>query len=448
MLSFLFFIIVFFTGAILFVSYERGVILFLFFSIIYPEYLSPVIGGYLITYQRITTIIVLVFYFLHRKDLYLKSDINKFKLWVYIFGSIIIVSFITSLIALDGKIEKFLLSIIDDFVQTVVPIIIVASIFQPTKKYLHKILKLLLSAISLIYLIAVLEIFIQKPILTFIVPNFTISEDEKSFFRSGTLRIISVFSSSLKLGYFTTFSIPILFLSILEFNKNKKLKRLCIILIVLTIPINISTGSRNAIFGMLLIFAFIFLYQFLKPIKNRNFKSVYFYLIIAISLFAGIFLFEVIFTYISNDVLGLQTSVYEDGSFKSRSIQYTQFFDFLTKERLFIGFGRLRTIELIENIRGLPALDSYWLRLAFESGIIVPIILMSFFITLILRLIRLSFKYESKELYLLTGFFIAYLNYLTFNATITLRIILFIIMSLTVYYFKQYKLSNTRSTNH
>ena len=172
----------------------------------------------------------------------------------------------------------------------------------------------------------------------------------------------------------------------------------------------------------------------LKKIHNASVKYTFFIITFTI-LLLSVTNFNSIFN-MTNSIIGTNRDTYNDESLNSREKQVEYVFKMFNVSENLLGDGRINTFQLIYNTNELQALDSYWIRLFIESGIIAILFMFLVFITPILNLIKLIiFKPGDiiQEFYLFL-FFASYFIMLTFSSGQELRPLFFVSLFIYVIY--------------
>jgi hypothetical protein len=347
-----------------------------------PRYIGFGIGGDALSLKRVFLMLlfILTTVFLIRNTKLLRDFYKIYKRNLLLLNSIflfILIKIISEVLNSTGM--KPLLMISNDFLFSI--FILFITILSIKNDYdIYKIYKIMFLNFIIIVVIASIEFVVSHPIYTvFASGNIESLKDINSIVMRGEqYRVSGNFVNTLILGQFlvVTFPLVIKYLQALNFK---------VILIPLFIFLFFSvvymTDSRSA---WLMIVLMMYLYIIISFYNKKILYGRLIY-VVNIFLFLGVSYFS--FTIISELVTSFsgfssQNSA-EENSLLSRSIQVVRIFD-STRHSMFFGNGRIVDFALFGQEIG--AIDSYFLLVFYETGVIGLSIYL-FFLFMIIKLI-------------------------------------------------------------
>lgn len=351
---------------------------------------------------------------------------RQFFIYFYLIFFLTIISQINSKIA--NLYDWFY--VIDDFFSTIgLLYLFVINHHLFISKNISEIIILSLNKLVLLcFLFGCLEIIIGDNIYSLLqLKNFTNSIYAGSHSFEGFNRISSVFNGTLEFTFFIAFGIIISFYSLnSDRNIDVNISRLNLFLAPL---IMINTFSR---LGLVLCILIVTIYFSLKFFYNHKNVLKIFRLLFLFLLVISFFNFTNIFNGITNQITGRTLEKFEeDSSLRERNRQLDYFLNSINKNKSFIGQGRINTLRFIEKSESIYSLDSFWLKLFFESGIISAVI----FLFVMIKLLNKSFSqilrksHFNRRIHILnTIFLICLIFMMTFSVTQDFKIFLIFIV--------------------
>ena len=409
-----------------FTDKPKFLFLFIFFSLLLPSGIGIITGGITLNYVRISSVVFSLLTILFSNS---KQKRKYFSYYIILFNLFIIIELISSYYS-KYNFWVYTGYILDDFFQTVGFIIILS--FYLDKKYLSDRTAIILKSVIYVTFIASLtgifeilsKINIYKILGIYNELNISFFGD---FYRDSFLRISGTFNQSLFFGYFIALVLPFMFIALKRFKSNKLFINLIYFNIILSPLLIYFISSRTASLMYLFSIGLILIHKLILKKINTIAMRFIFFLTVFMILILSVTSFNYIFN-TTNSLIGTNRDVYNDESLNARDKQVDYVFKMSKISENFLGDGRINTFQLIYNTNYLQALDSYWIRIFIESGIIAIFFMLLVFITPIVNLIKLIiFKPGDifKEFYLLI-FIISYFIMLTFSSNQELRPLFFI----------------------
>lgn len=356
--------------------------LYIVLSIVWPHYLSLNFGGPDITPARIVLLVMLIIWFValisksYRHELvhnFRQSKLFYTMLFVYLIlrlFSAILSSFpVESLYRYANE----LLSVI------VVSFIAITAI--RTKHDLKRLLLLLLICTGWLVIVSTLEIvYSSNPITWFIPPGFHFSNEYVNLaldpkFRSGSYRVQSVFLHPLLFVEFAAFVIPLIIGNAILL-KSRVVYVLSGIIILLLMVALLHSGSRSALVSIFISTVFLLVFYIMYEVHERRFHNLIISVAFGVPAVLLLILFVLMYFSVDMSIITGRT-VDEINSTAARMQMYEMGADRIAAHPL-IGYGvglAAAALGYVTN-GGFVTIDSYYLSLALESGLLV---LMLFF---------------------------------------------------------------------
>lgn len=401
------------------------------FSLLLNSVFTIEIFGANFTYPRISFIIFATLQFLIKGF----TNSHRFKQYFTLFYLIIIISVISQIQSQIANISDWLY-IVDDFFSTIGLFYLFVSNYHLfiNKNLSDRIILSLNKFVLFCFSISYIEVFFGTNIYKLLkLDGFTNAVYFGSYFTNGISRIASIFNGTLEFSFFIGFA---LIISLYCLKSNRKIDvNISKLNLFLAPLIFINTYSRSIIIIGLLIFSSHFLINRFYNQKNKL-KIIGF--IFPLVLVLSSFNFNEIFHKTTNLIEERSLGTYdEDDSLRERKRQLEFFYDSIDNHGLFLGQGRINTLRFISISDNIYSLDSFWLKLFFESGIISVLI----FVFIILRPLIFSFNqilnksnYNRRMLTFNTIFLIALFFMCTFSLNQDFRIFLiFIVFNCILY---------------
>jgi len=418
---------------------DKFLFYFIFFSLLLPSGIGIISAGITLNYVRISALFFSLLTILFSNT---SPKRKYFSYYIVLFTLFIIIELISSYYS---KYSFWVYSgyILDDFFQTVGYIIILS--FYLERKYLTIRINIILKSILYVTFIAsiagVFEIITKNNIYVILgLSNELNISFFGNFYRDESLRISGTFNNSLFFGYFIALVFPLMFITLDRIRRSKLVSFYIYFNIILSPVLIYFISSRTATVMYAFSVGSILIYNLiLKKIHTAYIKYTFFTITLTI-FFLSVTNFDYIFN-LTNSIIGTNRDVYNDESLYTRDKQVDYVFKMLNLPENLLGDGRINTLELIYNTNELQSLDSYWIRLFIESGIISIILMIFIVVTPIIILIKLIVLKEGiifREYYLLL-FSISYFIMLTFSSGQELRPLFFIFLFIyTAFTNKQY----------
>ena len=406
-------------------------VLFFIFNLLLNSVFTIDIIGVNLTYPRLSFIIFPILQFLSK-------GFSKLIIFRQLFILFFLVLFFTILSQINSRITNFSdwFYILDDFFSTVGLLYLFVSNYKLFIKYnlSNKIILSLNKFVFFCFSIAIIEIIFGVNIYILLgVDNFTNSVYFGSYYTDGISRIASIFNGTLEFSFFLVFSIIISLYS-LRSNRNidVTISKLNLFLVPLIL---INTYSRSVIvIGFLVVTSNLLVNYFYNQKNKLKIMRFILPLLFVFSIVNFLEIFNKTTNLIQERALGIHE---EDDSLRERKRQLEFFYNSIDNHGLFLGQGRVNTLRFIEITDNIYSLDSFWLKLFFESGIISVLI----FIYILIKSLGVSYNqilnksnYNRRMLIFNTIFLIALLYMCTFSINQDFRIFLiFIIFNCLLY---------------
>ena len=205
-----------------------------------------------------------------------------------------------------------------------------------------------------------------------------------SYTVDGTTRIASLFNGTLEFAFFIGFAIIISMYSLKSARVlDVRIAKLNLLLAPLLV---VNTYSRSLIGLCVLI---LLCYAVLNNVRMSRAKLVLFWISVPFVLVLVVSSFNDIFYAASNifDTRSIDL-VTEDSSYRERSRQVDFLVNSIADNGFFLGQGRMNTLRYISLSKNIYSLDSFWIKIWLESGLIAVLL----FVVLMLNGINVNFK--------------------------------------------------------
>jgi len=417
-----------------FTNDQRFIAWFIGLNILFPAGLGFMIGNVSINLLRVTSILFPILLVLikgiHKRKI---EGINIF----FIFYFILFIGQVLSSIFSENSASNYLPYLVDDFFQTFGLLYFITFYFKfnEPQDQVRLILKALIYVTLVSYTFGIVEIFTKKNIFELLqIHNLFNKSFHGSILRDSLYRISSIFNDSLQFGYYICLTFPLLLMSLKLFNKKSRLYKIVRILIVIS-PIMLYFVSSRTSTAMILLNVF-FLITFIKwhNLTNSRIGRIVYIGIFGISIIMFIFSFSTVFNY-TNKILGIDRDHFNDESLHQRNLQLVYLSEIVSSKDFFWGNGRINTYQLIENTDTLLSLDSMWIRLYLEGGILSLISFLLIQLKIIQRNFKLIILFYKKN-YLLVYVIASLLSFLfmsTFSSNQELRVYFYTLILLSFY---------------
>lgn len=321
--------------------------------------------------------------------------------------------------------------LLDDFMQTIGLLYLFIWSSQHKNFDMKIVFKSIIIVSCIIYIFGIIEYVTQQNIYKILgIDNLLNDYYFGNQYRDNIYRISSIFPDTLQFGYYLALMFPVFWMVIQSFHKGIY-RNLALFCFVLSIPLIYFTNSRTPVFMLMISIALWVGYTKLWKTLFRSKREQYFFFI-SICCFSAISIFyiEDMINFISTTILGIEIhNVGGDGSFNVRASELDIIYSNVEKGHIFLGLGRINTFDIIKTTQ-LDALDSMWIRLFLESGILSPILFLILLITPLVRSIRSIVNSKSKapvNIYLLMSF-ITFIIMTTFSSNHEMRIIFYTLL--------------------
>ena len=343
---------------------------FIFFTLAIPESVSIIVNNITFTYIRLASILFTLLSILYFRNF----DKKLLVKYVPPFGIIILVKLLSSINS-DFSFSEYIPYVIDDLFQTIGLFIIFSAFLNRTDSILQ--IKRILQSLSILMLISfifgIVEIAFNKSIYE--LSGLTELLNERyigSYYRGTEFRIGSIFANTLLFGYNVVIFTPLLFFHKKMTDKNSLNDYINKILIIVTPLILLGMQSRTCISAYIVFIGIYFSFKYWNKITELKDKKVVYWLLVLTIFSVTINYSAEIFNF-ANWVLGVSTNAKNDSSLGTRLYQYTFIRNFIENHGFLFGVARINTLKLMDSLDFI-AMDSTWIKLFFEGGILAVIV--------------------------------------------------------------------------
>lgn len=415
--------------------------LFIISSLIFSNSLSYSIGGVTITYVRVACVLYFFLLLYNHKIYY---DII-YRLRYLLAGFVLMWLFqLLSSINSSYSFNEYVYYHIDDFFQTIGVLLIVSVLFVSytnNKSLLYLMIPMVLflfvlNVSSLFELVANKNIFEALGLLNYLPDSYKYEYikgiDEKR-------RLSGLVGNPLHLGYFILMIYPYCIYLVKEKIIKSKIKYLVYINIIISPIILYFTYSRVAIFAFFVVFIVSLFLYFDGLVNMSKWQKVLLLMFSMMLVIMSVRYMSVIFDF-TNYILQTGFAYEDDRSLWARSLQVEHVISLFEKGDVLFGMGRVNTLKLLDDINRYNyvfSLDSFFLRLFYEGGVIPMIVY--FMINVIIVVFVLYKKRKKIEDYALLSL-VSYFITATFSANTETRLIF--IVTIVVIVFNDYNRKN------